>query len=370
MNLDRSRTASSRWPELFDGVDETTRRGVDEVMASLGLAGWRWAKTDVADLVAHWPGSARRQQARSAGSGWQVRARRLADLVAEQPRQPLRGSWDHVSRIHRHLDDGHDGRVRLAGGRQTALMDALATAMRTDWDHLDRPHFVEAIAAVAEQLVQARAFPETRGATEREFMRQLAATSPWRLDYTRLTRSQWDHASTRPRAGESARQGWAPLIAAATVPAEHHRDGGETADRESSPTTSTQRQQDRDRGEVVGRGQQVEAGQSAPRQIVDEDIPDRQGRDAAAGQPRTDGRSDRTPTRGGRDSGEARRAAVVAAVGAGAAVAVADQGRVAQIRHRRVEQERRRRVEAITRDAQQRTVQLAAGQGLSRRRVR
>ena len=41
MNLDRSRTASSRWPELFDGVDETTRRGVDEVMASLGLAGWR-----------------------------------------------------------------------------------------------------------------------------------------------------------------------------------------------------------------------------------------------------------------------------------------------------------------------------------------
>ncbi|WP_239056479.1 hypothetical protein [Cutibacterium acnes] len=51
MNLDRSRTASSRWPELFDGVDETTRRGVDEVMASLGLAGWRWAKTDVADLV-------------------------------------------------------------------------------------------------------------------------------------------------------------------------------------------------------------------------------------------------------------------------------------------------------------------------------
>ena len=51
MNLDRSRTASSRWPELFDGVDETTRRGVDEVMASLGLAGWRWAKTDMADLV-------------------------------------------------------------------------------------------------------------------------------------------------------------------------------------------------------------------------------------------------------------------------------------------------------------------------------
>lgn len=61
---------------------------------------------------------------------------------------------------------------------------------------------------------------------------------------------------------------------------------------------------------------------------------------------------------------------MVAVVGAGAAVAVADQGRVAQIRHRRVEQERRRRVEAITRDAQQRTVQLAAGQGLSRRRVR
>ena len=140
MNLDRSRTASSRWPELFDGVDETTRRGVDEVMASLGLAGWRWAKTDVADLVAHWPDTTRRQQARSAGSGWQSRARRLADLVAEQPRKPLRGSWDHVSRIHRHLDDGHDGRVRLAGGRQTALMHALEACAQRVRHPLRRPH--------------------------------------------------------------------------------------------------------------------------------------------------------------------------------------------------------------------------------------
>ena len=140
MNLDRSRTASSRRPELFDGVDETTRRGVDEVMASLGLAGWRWAKTDVADLVAHRPDTTRRQQARSAGSGWQSRARRLADLVAEQPRKPLRGSWDHVSRIHRHLDDGHDGRVRLAGGRQTALMHALEACAQRVRHPLRRPH--------------------------------------------------------------------------------------------------------------------------------------------------------------------------------------------------------------------------------------
>ncbi|MGC4936506.1 Fic/DOC family protein [Kribbella sp. DT2] len=116
----------------------------------------------------------------------------------------------HLKAIHEHLfqdlydwagkfrdvDLQKNGQGFLSHERTTEWMSRVsAAAQSTDWPNLSRDEFVRRIADVHAQLNCAHPFREGNGASTKLFLRQLADKTPYRLDFDRVEKTEWDRAA-------------------------------------------------------------------------------------------------------------------------------------------------------------------------------
>lgn len=120
---------------------------------------------------------------------------------------------DHLRGIHRHLfqdvyewaGEIRDVRIRksddneFARPRQGEIHNLVGQVHEfitgVDWQAIDRRRFVNSIATAFAYLNQAHPFREGNGRTGQAFLRDVAAQSPFQLDYSAISRDLWDNAS-------------------------------------------------------------------------------------------------------------------------------------------------------------------------------
>ncbi len=141
--------------------------------------------------------------------------------TSELSAQPVKGKFDlsHLQQIHKYLfRDIYEwaGQIRTVNINKDAVPFApvafiesysktLAVALAKE-DHLkglEKSKFVERLAHHYTEFNCVHPFREGNGRATREFIGQLALNAGYELDQTRIdnSKSQWDHASARGRAG-------------------------------------------------------------------------------------------------------------------------------------------------------------------------
>ncbi|MFS0852541.1 Fic/DOC family protein [Microbacterium sp. 179-I 3D4 NHS] len=122
---------------------------------------------------------------------------------------------NHLRAIHRHLfQDVYDwaGEVRdvriqksedseFAKPRRGEIHELIdqvhGFVQDIDWERIDRQRFVNSTATAFAYLNQAHPFREGNGRTTQVFLRDIAAQSPFTLDFTKVDRDAWDEASAQ-----------------------------------------------------------------------------------------------------------------------------------------------------------------------------
>lgn len=134
---------------------------------------------------------------------------RERELVDGDVTIPQTFDASHLRAIHRHLFQdvyewaGEYRTVDLAKGKgdfahvgdgtiDRHLVDASRSIRSTPWATLDLQGFAEATAAAYAHVNQAHPFREGNGRAAKVFLRDVAAQSPWTLDYTRVTPEAWN----------------------------------------------------------------------------------------------------------------------------------------------------------------------------------
>ncbi|MBF6250162.1 Fic family protein [Nocardia farcinica] len=128
---------------------------------------------------------------------------------------PRTGDWIEWREIHRHLFGnvypwaGRPRTVRMGKNDKEFLRPAdftrfipeiLHRGQTLDWTALDHPEFTDAVARLFMDLNWAHPFREGNGRCTQLFIDRLTSPAPWQLDFTRISRDDWDLAcdSSRP----------------------------------------------------------------------------------------------------------------------------------------------------------------------------
>lgn len=118
---------------------------------------------------------------------------------------------DHLRGIHRHLfqdvygwaGEIRDVRIRKNEDSEFARPREIPTMVEevhefisgVSWQTIDRRSFVNSIATTFAFLNQVHPFREGNGRTGQAFLRDVAAQSPFQLDYSQISRDLWNNAS-------------------------------------------------------------------------------------------------------------------------------------------------------------------------------
>lgn len=130
---------------------------------------------------------------------------------------------EHLQGIHRHLfQDVYEwaGELRIArmakdedtefaqlrdGSIARTLDDVQEFVESVHWSKLNRPKFIAGTAAVYAYLNQAHPFREGNGRTARVYLQHVAEQSQYRIDFSKISKAEWDTASAEsmPRGDRS-----------------------------------------------------------------------------------------------------------------------------------------------------------------------
>jgi cell filamentation protein len=160
-------------------------------------------------------------------------ARRTAQLHADLSQIPTTLDLDQLRAIHKyiagdlyewagemrtttigkHVEEGDPTRWFLSPSAIPVWMDAVADQARAiDWPNLTRADFVREVADLHTMVNFCHPFRELNGRTSRLFLHQVAAQTPFQLDFDRVDQVEWNVASrdsihpglTRPAGGPLA----------------------------------------------------------------------------------------------------------------------------------------------------------------------
>jgi len=173
-------------------------------------------------------------------------AQRQQEITDGHVAVPATFDADHLKAVHAHLfGDVYEwaGQWRTVnmsknsstfadyrGELEMRVGEGAKVAASTDWAQLDREGFAQSMGAFYAEVNHAHPFREGNGRATKLLLTQLAERSPYRLDFDRISGSEWNQAAERssPRG-----PGWPPEPAS-LVPIFR----GMTIDRDPSPTQS------------------------------------------------------------------------------------------------------------------------------------
>lgn len=143
---------------------------------------------------------------------------RQVQLDTDAAHVPQTYDLEHLRAIHRHLLGGvyewagelRDVRMVAAQGEpefvkpNTGQIERIADHVHEfvagqQWGSMTRERFVSSTATVYAYLNHAHPFREGNGRAMRQYLRDIARVSPFKIDFTSLEPSAWDSASSRTR---------------------------------------------------------------------------------------------------------------------------------------------------------------------------
>jgi cell filamentation protein len=152
---------------------------------------------------------------------YRMRAVRQGEIDRGEVDIPRTFGKEHLQAIHRHLlQDVYDwaGQFRDVGiskggkgfvpSREVdGLVDKIGEKLVNDkdWSSMDRQTFVESIAVVHAYQNVVHPFREGNGATAKVYLAHVAELSPYKLDYDRVDKAEWNAASSDSRPADVAK---------------------------------------------------------------------------------------------------------------------------------------------------------------------
>lgn len=102
------------------------------------------------------------------------------------------GQWRTVDMVK-----GASTFAAVPWGIEARLAEAARVAAGTDWAHVDREGFAQAMGAFYAEINHAHSFREGNGRTGKLVLDQLAERSSFALDWDRISGEEWNQASAR-----------------------------------------------------------------------------------------------------------------------------------------------------------------------------